>query len=75
MFEEVRKVLDDFETVVKKCHSDGILSKEDEEILDYFEIDMAKALMKIGYKDSAEKIAKVILAYKGLSNEIKVKVE
>lgn len=75
MFEEVKKVLDDFEVVVKKCFNGENLLKEDEEILDYFEIDMARALMKIGHKDSAEKIAKVILAHKGLLNEIKVKVE
>jgi hypothetical protein len=40
---------------------------------------MAKALMKSGFVyetcDSAEKIAKIILAYKGLPNEVKVKVE
>lgn len=75
MFKEVRKVLDDFENAANKCHNGEDLLKEDEEVLEFFEINLAKALIKVGYPNSAEKIAKIILAYKGLSNEVKVKVE
>lgn len=73
MFKEIRKVLDDFEETAKRCSDTGFYSKEDENVLNYFDMNMSKALMQECY--NAEKIAKIILAAKGLSNEVKIKVE
>lgn len=73
MFKEIRKVLDEFEEAVKKCSDIGLHSKEDEDILIYFDMNIAKALMQECCY--AERIAKIILAAKGLSNEVNVKVE
>ena len=77
MFENIRKCLDDCEKASEKQTQQGYLDKaEDINILEYFELDMSKALMKdLGAYNFDEKIAKIILAAKGLSNEVKVKVE
>ena len=69
MFENVRKCLDDLENSVKKIH----WTKEDEDMEKYFNLHLAEALMK-DYKDS-EKVARVILAEKGLFEEIGFRFE
>ena len=74
MFNNTRKVLDEFEeTYNNLCHS-GCLPIKEEDILLYFNMHLAKALMQdecIG----AESVAKIILAVKNLSSEITVRVE
>lgn len=77
MFGNIRKCLDEFEDWLKHYEgimreNNGCLYKTDNEVADFFELNLAKALMQ---DCDAEKVAKIILAAKGLSNEIKVKVE
>lgn len=77
MFEDVKKCLDEYENIINElngCSFHYELSKEKEDYLDYFELHLAKAIMTDRFIN-AEKVAKIILAAKGLSNEIKVKVE
>ena len=78
MFENIRKCLDEYEKTIDKIYVISDATTEDFETIEYFDMDFAKAIMKDmnngKFKDD-EKIAKIILASKGLSNEIKVKVE
>lgn len=69
MFENIRKCLEEFEETINKANPS---TKEDKDIICYFDLHLAKALIKDW---DAEKVAKIILAAKGLSNEVKVKVE
>ena len=75
MFENIRKVLDDFESTYNKIVNDSFnISKEDEDTLQYFNVHLAKALMQDEYilDDS---VAKIIIATRDLSSEITVKVQ
>ena len=75
MFNNTRKVLDEFEeTYNNLCHSGCLPIKEEEDVLSYFNMHLAKALMQDEYI-GAESVAKIILAAKNLSSEITVKVE
>ena len=74
MFENVKKVLDDFENSYNKVACSGLGDKEDEDTLIFFSMHLAKALMKDEYIRS-EDVAKIILAAKGLSPEIEVKIK
>lgn len=76
MFENIRKCLDDYEKSIEDFYTDYDYTTEDKDIIDYFEMNFAKAIMKdLEIYKNDEKIAKIILAAKGLSNEVKVKVE
>lgn len=73
MFENIKKYLDEYEYI--NCNHDIFnLSEEEIDAVQYFELHLAKALMKENYIDS-EKVAKIILATKGLSNEISIKID
>ncbi len=76
MFENTRKVLDKFESTynsyINKYHGD--ITKDEEDTLVYFSVNLAKALMQDEYI-GAESVAKIILAAKELSSEITVKVQ
>lgn len=79
MFKNIRKCLDEYEkweegyfNSINKHQSGTVVKYLDMETSDFFELHLAKALMK---DCDAAKIAKIILASKGISNEIKVKVE
>ena len=75
MFNNTRKVLDEFEETYNNLSRSGFLPiKEEEDILLYFNMHLSKALMQDEYI-SAESVAKIILAAKNLSSEITVKVE
>lgn len=75
MFNNTRKVLDEFEETYNNLCRDGRLpTKDEEDILVYFNMHLAKALMQDEYI-GAESVAKIILAAKNLSSEITVKVE
>lgn len=75
MFNNIRKVLDEFEETYKHaCLDVCVLTKDEEDILSYFNVHLAKALMQDEYI-GAEGVAKIILAAKNLSSEITVKVE
>ena len=52
----------------------GLLNDDEKYILDYFEFNLARALIEDKYIDD-EKVAKFIFTIKNLSNEIKIKVE
>ena len=76
MFENTRKILNEFESTyndcLKKYYND--ITKDEEDTLTYLNVNLAKALMQDEYI-SAESVAKIILAAKNLSSEITVKVQ
>lgn len=75
MFDNIRKVLDEFEIAydaVMKNYSNA--TKDQENTLLYFNVNLAQALMQNEYTRS-ESVAKIILAAKELSNVVTVKVE
>ena len=75
MFENIRKCLAEYEEVCNINSNDMFVGNtKDNDIYEYFHVNFAKAVMKDFYYGS-DQIAKIILAAKGLSNEIKVKVE
>jgi hypothetical protein len=75
MFENTRKVLNEFESAYNNVLKDGFnVSKDDQDAVIYFSVHLAKALMQDEYILD-ESVAKIILATKDLSNEITVKVE
>ena len=72
-FQYIKGCLHDYETVMNGENAkQGWLNEEEEDIVEYFNFHLAKALMKEPYVN-AEKIAKFILVAKGLSGDIKVK--
>ena len=75
MFENIRKCLDEYEDI--NCNRDIFnLSEEEIDTIKYFELHLAKVLMKEDKRHlDSEKVAKIILATKGLSNEVSIKVE
>lgn len=78
MFKNIRECLDNYEKSID-LYNQGEFNKVtemDNDNIEYFEMNFAKAIMKDleKYKHD-EKVAKIILATKGLSNEVKVKVE
>lgn len=74
MFENTRKVLDEFENTYTKIQDSSEWSKDEEDKLIYFNMHLAKALMQDEFVGD-ETVAKIILATKNLSNEIKVRVQ
>lgn len=77
MFENIRKCLDEYEKEITRWdESCGDFDIENCDTINYFELNFAKMIMKdLSYGKYDEKVAKIILATKGVSNEIKVKVE
>ena len=78
MFENIKKCLDDYEKSLDLYNNGDFnkITKQDADNIEYFEMNLAKAIMKdLEVYKHDEKVAKIILAAKGLSNEIKVKVE
>lgn len=76
MFKNTRAVLDNFESAYQRVmfsHEVDVAAC-DMAILDYFNVDLAKALMQDSYILD-ESVAKIILATRGMSSEIAVKVE
>lgn len=74
MFENIKKCLDEYEKADELYFID--FAPEQLDILNFFEMNFAKAIMKdLHLNNRDESVAKIILAAKGLSNEIKVKVE
>ena len=78
MFENIRKCLDEYEKSLN-LYNNGEFQKvkeQDEDNIEYFDMNFAKAIMKdLEHYKHDDKVAKIILASKGLSNEVKVKVE
>ena len=78
MFKEIRKCLDEYEEVCKRQHVCYNPTEEESNIIDYFDLHLAEAIMRdfgIGGDDRGEKLAKIILATLGISNEVRVKIE
>ena len=76
IFTNIKKCLSEYEEVCKKLNGWDNLTEEESNILNYFDLHFAEAIMTdFQYDDKGEKIAKIILAMQGLSNEIKVKIE
>lgn len=75
MFENIRKCLDEYEKVANDINYLNI-TQEESDIINFFALHFSQAIMKdLPYNNYDESIAKIILAAKGLSNEVKVKVE
>lgn len=66
MFTHIRQVLDEFEDVWVKGLDSGLFTKEEEHVVDYFELNLAKALMQ-DVCNHGGNVAKIILAAKGLT--------
>ena len=79
MFENIRKVLDDYENTYNKLGYETYyddLTHEEQDYINYFNMNFSKAVMKdLEWSKTDEQIAKIILATKGLSNDISVKIE
>ena len=74
-FKDIKKCLSDFESVINgKNAVRGFLNDDEQYIVDYFEFNLAQALIKDRIVDD-EKVAKFIFAIKNLSNEIKIKIK
>lgn len=72
-FKYIKECLKNYETVMNGENAkQGWLNEEEEDVVQYIEFHLAKALMKESYIN-AEKIAKFILVAKGLSGDIRVK--
>jgi len=75
MFENIRKCLDECEKVANNtnyCEA----TQEELDIIHFFVLHFSQAIMKdLPYDKNDEKIVKIILVTKGLSNEVKIKVE
>ena len=76
MFKNIINVLNEFEETLTRLNKECPypMPEEYEDILNYFELSLGKALMQNRCIDSG-KLAKIILASKGLSNEIKIKID
>ncbi len=74
MFENIKECLNEFEEVLHKGDSGHRLNEQEEDVIINFSLNLAKALIQDKYVDS-EKVAKIILAAAGLSNEVIVKIE
>jgi hypothetical protein len=72
VFDEIRECLDRYEELFDKPYH--LLTDEEIDIVQFFEMYLAKAIMR-DFKERSESIAKIILAYLGVSNEIKIKIE
>lgn len=73
MFKYIKACLNEYETVMNGANAkQGWLNDDEEDVVEYFDFHIAKALMKEP-DVNAEKIAKFILVAKGLSGDIKVK--
>lgn len=74
-FEGVKKCLCDFENIAHGENAKkGFLDSKEQDIVDYFEFHLARALIEDRVIDD-EKVAKFILTIKNLSNDIKIKIE
>ena len=80
MFENIKKCLTEYENISSNfrnwTYGNDEPPEDDLDIMNYFTLNFAKAIMKdLEYDNNAEKVAKIIMAAKGLSNEVKIKVE
>ncbi len=75
MFENIRKVLDEFENAYNNVQKNGWnVSKEGQDTIEYFSVHLAKALMQDEYILDTS-VAKIILATRDLSSDITVKIQ
>ena len=70
MLKNLKKCLDTYETVCNKLEEEyvwdtDLLTSEEKDILDYFDMYLAKAIMSDLTSDDSEAVAKIILAMKG----------
>lgn len=76
MFKDIIEYLNKCEYTIKdldkRCPPS--LTEEEKDVMNYFELYFAKMLMQNRFINS-EKVAKIILATKGLSGEISVKIK
>lgn len=70
-FKNIRKVLDDFETVMKKSENNESLTREEEATIWYSNLRLAEALLRDW--SNAERVATMILTESEMLEEVKVK--
>ena len=77
MFENMKQCLREYENISSNFRNfDYEPTKDELNIIEYFTLHFAQAIMTdLGYDNNDEKLAKIILATKGLSNEVTIKVE
>ena len=77
MFENIKQCIREYEDILSNFRGfDYEPTKEELNIIEYFTLHLAQAIMTdLEYDNSDEKLAKIILAAKGLSNEVTIKVE
>lgn len=76
MFYEIRKCIDEYERISKKYESWERPTGDDLDVLEFLDLHLAKAIIKdFHYADKGEKLAKIILATLGMSNEIKINID
>ena len=73
MFEEIRSILDELERIHTKATKEGSLTSKENEFLDYFEMILAKSMMKELW--CSDKIARIILVHKDMLGDIKIKIQ
>lgn len=73
MFKNIKEFIDKYEDTIEKV-SNLDATEDEKDFIFYSNMYFAKAIMKDSV-DDGESIAKIILATKGLSNEVMVKVE
>ena len=77
-FKNIEKCLSEYEEACKKCQKEPETAEEKEalNLIEYLDLHLSEAIMTdFQYCDKGVKIAKIILAMQGLSNEIKVRIE
>ena len=73
MFENIRETLDTYERIHTKACEKGNFTSEEDEFWDYFEMELAKSMMKELW--CPDKVAKIILAQKDMLGDIKLKIQ
>ena len=76
MFNNTRNVLDTFEKTYNSIMQSMVypLSEADDDIIQYFSMHLAKALMQDQYIPDAS-VAKIILSTRDMSSDITVKIQ
>ena len=77
MFNNIKQCLSKYEESVERVGKISYLEyrAEDYDTIDYFTLHFAEAIMKDVSKSECEKLAKVLFAMLGLSNQVNVEIK
>ena len=73
MFENIKKDLGTYETIIEKLRKGETLTNCEDDFFTYFNMYLSKSIMKD--LNCSEIVAKIILAYKNMLGDIKLKIE